>query len=208
MLRPTPWLLWLESPQRAPLVGAAGVPPEEFVGVVCLRLKPFIGTDMYSSPKQRAPRLWTLYDPLRRSESEWGSPSRDSDTMTLYGSPYPPGQVTPPNASGLHPPPTPGNKTVKKFKGVGGRSFIFMRTLISRQTRRAEGYVQWKRSLDHAISGCKSASEKKVLRQNLKQTRACGRRALGRVEELIKMLEELQAERVWRAGIGNMANWP
>ena len=47
-----------------------------------------------------------------------------------------------------------------------------------------------------------------MLRQNLKQAKACGRRALGRVEELIKMLEELEAERVWRAGIGNMANWP
>ena len=33
ILRPTPWLLWLESPHRAPLVGAAGVHPEEFGGV-------------------------------------------------------------------------------------------------------------------------------------------------------------------------------
>ena len=168
-----------------------------------MRLKPVIGTDMYSSPKQRAPKLWTLYDPLRS-----GSPPRDSDTMTVYGSPYPPGQRTPPSANGLHTPPTLGNKAGKKFKGGGGRSFIFMRTLISRQTRRAEGYVQWKRSLDQAISDCKSASEKKVLRQNLKQTRACGRRACGRAKELIKMLEELEAECVWRAGIGNMANWP
>ena len=36
----TPWLLWLESPHRAPLVGAAGVHPEVLGGVVCLRLKP------------------------------------------------------------------------------------------------------------------------------------------------------------------------
>ena len=148
ILRSTPWLLWLESPQRAPLVGAAGVHPEDFGGVVCLRLKPFICMDMYSSPKQRAPSLRSSASVLRRCESDLGSTPRDLDTMTVYGSPYPPGQRTPPSANGLHTPPTPGNKAGKRFKGVGGRSFIFMRTLIKRQTRRAEGYVHFKKQLD------------------------------------------------------------
>ena len=162
-----------------------------------------------SSPQQRAPD-WTRHVAVfQTSESEYGSPPRNWDTMTICESPFPPGQLTPCSTKSPHTPRTPrSSKTVKKFKVVGGRSYIIMRTLISRQTRRAEGYVQWKRSLDQAISGCKAASEKKVLRQNLKQTRACGRRALGWVEELIEMLEELQAERVWRAGIGNMAIWP
>ena len=70
-----------------------------------------------NSLQQRAPD-WTRHVAVfQNSESEYGSPPRNWDTMAVCESPFPPGQLTPFSTKSPHTPRTPrSRKTVKKFK--------------------------------------------------------------------------------------------
>ena len=76
-----------------------------------------------SSPQQRAPD-WTRHVAVfQNSESEYGSPPRNWDTMTICESPFPPGQLTPCSTKSPHTPRTPrSSMTMKKFKNSVGNS--------------------------------------------------------------------------------------